>query len=922
MTPEAKARERIDRLFAQTGWLVQDYGAHNIAAGPGVAVREFPLTTGFADYMLYAGAKVIGVAEAKQEGHTLTGVETQSGKYLDGLPKGLPSYRLPLPFSYESNGESTRFTNHLDPNPRSREVFAFHRPEELLRLVGLERQLRARLAKMPGLVTTGMWPAQIETVRNLEQSLGANRPRSLIHMATGSGKTYTAVSSIYRLIKFGGARRVLFLVDRTNLGKQTLKEFQQYRSPYTNYTFTEEYPVQHLRSNKLDKTAKVTITTIQRLYSILKGDPEFAEENEERSMHEAENPLVKEPLPVVYNETFPPEFFDFIVIDECHRSIYNLWRQVLEYFDSFLIGLTATPTGQTAGFFQGNIVQDYNQERAIADGVNVGFQVYRIETEVSTQGATLKKEPGLFVPRRDRRTLKKKASELAADLTYTGTQLDRDVVNHEQIRLILRTFRDRLPEIFPDRNEIPKTLIFAKTDLHAEDVVEAVRLVFDKDNDFCQKITSKADDPDAALKRFQNEYLPRIAVTVDMIATGTDVKPLECLLFLRDVKSTSYFDQMKGRGCRIASLDEMAKVNQQARPKTHFVIVDAVGVCESAKTTSKPLDRKPSVKFDKLLNFIGNGGADADSVSTLADRLARLGRHVSADQDDRIAAAAGGKSLGTLTGELLASIDADKVDEHAREKFNIPADTEPTVEQLDAVEAERMQTALKPFLDPALRKAIQGVWEEVNSLWQIFDEVSGDKLLRAGFDCTATDRAAALVTDFRKQCEERKDEIEALKVLYSRPHRAGLRFKQVKELATALKMNERQPFERQKLWAAFELAEPAKVKARGGKQLVDVIALVRHAIDPNADLVPVGLTVQERYDKWLKDKADAGVTFSAEQRQWLDAIRDHIASSLRVEPDDFADGDFYRMGGLGKAHAVFGDQLPVLMEELNQCLAA
>ena len=610
------------------------------------------------------------------------------------------------------------------------------------------------------------------------------------------------------------------------------------------------------------------------------------------------------------------------MIDECHRSIYNVWRQVLEYFDAFLIGLTATPTGQTAGFFQGNIVQDYNQERAIADGVNVGFSVYRIETEVTAKGATLKKEPGLLVPKRDRRSLKKQQAELAADLTYTGTQLDRDVVNHDQIRLIVRTFRDRLPEIFPDRDEVPKTLIFAKTDLHAEDVVDIVRTEFGKGNDWCVKITSKSDDPEGELKKFQNAFLPRIAVTVDMIATGTDVKPLECLLFLRDVKSTSYFDQMKGRGCRVASLDDMAKVNQHARPKTHFVIVDAVGVFESVKTTYKPLDRKPGVAFDKLMNYVGNGGADADSVSSLAARLARLAQEASADQGERIAATAQGKPLGTLTGDLLESINPDKVEEYAAAKFNLPAGAEPTDEQLDAAEMERMQSALRPFLDPALRKSIQGVWEEVNSLWQVFDEVTGDTLLRAGFDGTAADKACALVADFRKQCEERKDEIDALKVLYSRPYRAGLRFKQVKELAAALKMTDKQKFDRQRLWAAFELAEPKKVKGRGGKPLVDVIALVRHAIDPELDLVPVGRTVQERYDRWLADRAVAGVTFTAAQRQWLDAIRDHIASSLRVEPDDFADGEFYRLGGLGKAHEVFGDELPALLEELNQCLAA
>jgi type I restriction enzyme, R subunit len=439
MTPEEKARKRIDANLAAAGWVVQDFAEMNLAAARGIAVREFPLKTGFADYLLYADGKVIGVAEAKPEGHTLTGVETQSAKYTVGLPKGLPNYRLPIPFSYESTGEVTRFTNHLEPDARSREVFSFHRPEELLRLVGLDAQVRARLRQMPELNTTGMWPVQIETVTALERSLAGNRPRSLIRMATGSGKTFTAVSFLYRLIKFAGARRVLFLVDRSNLGKQTLKEFQQYRSPYTNYTFPEEYPVQRLASNRLDRTAKVTITTIQRLYSILKGEDDFAEENEEHSMHEAENPLAKESLPVVYNPAYPPELFDFIVIDECHRSIYNVWRQVLEYFDAFLIGLTATPTGQTAGFFQGNVVQDYNQQRAIADGVNVGFQVFRIATKVTQGGATLEAAPGLIVPRRDRRSLKSRHAELIADLTYTATMLDRDVVNKDQLRLVIRT---------------------------------------------------------------------------------------------------------------------------------------------------------------------------------------------------------------------------------------------------------------------------------------------------------------------------------------------------------------------------------------------------------------------------------------------------------------------------------------------------
>jgi type I restriction enzyme R subunit len=672
MKPEDKARLTIDRMLADAGWRVQESDAADIDAARGVAVCAFRMSADEADYLLYADGKAVGVVEAKKVGATLIGVETQSAKYTTGLPKGLPTHRpLPLPFSYESTGEQTRFTNRLDPDPRSREVFTFHRPEELVRLVGSDDQLRGRLRAMPEVNADGMWPVQVETVRNLERSLADNRPRSLIRMATGSGKTFTAVSFLYRLIKFAGARRVLFLVDRSNLGRQTNKEFEQYRSRYTNYAFTEEYPVQHLRSNRIDPSAKVVITTVQRLYSILKGEPEDAPVEEDTSSHENAPPPTKAPLEVVYNPAIPPEFFDFVVVDECHRSIYNVWRQVLEYFDAFLIGLTATPTGQTGGFFNFNVVQDYNQERAIADNVNVGFEVFRIETEITANGARLTRQPGVFVPRRDRRTLTKRATELDADLLYSAAMLDRDVVAKDQIRTVVRTFRDCLPQMFPGRTEVPKTLVFAKTDLHAEDVVEVVRQEFGKGNDFCAKITSKADDPDALLKKFQNEHFPRVAVTVDMIATGTDVKPLECVVFLRVVKSLSYFEQMKGRGCRVATVDEMAKVNAEPRPKTHFVIVDCVGVCEHPKADSKPLDRKKSEPFDKVLDFVAKGGCDADTASTLGARLAKLNRELTQEQAERVETTAG-VPLPTLIADLLGSVNADRVAARAAEMFHLP----------------------------------------------------------------------------------------------------------------------------------------------------------------------------------------------------------------------------------------------------------
>jgi type I restriction enzyme, R subunit len=899
---------------------VQDADKIDLGAGLGIAVREFPLTTGYADYLLYADGKAIGVVEAKPEGFPLKGVEIQSSKYTFGLPKDLPHHRLPLPFAYETTGGETQFTNSLEPDARSRSVFSFHQPEELLRMVGKERQGRGLLREMPPLDTGKLWRVQIQSINNLERSLAENRLRSLIQMATGSGKTFTAVNFCYRLIKHAGAKRILFLVDRNNLGEQTLNEFQQFSSPSTGYKFTEEYEVQHLKGKTISPSSKVCITTIQRLYSML-ANKELDEEAEEGSLFETATSLVKEPMPVTYNPAIPIETFDYIVVDECHRSIYNLWRQVLEYFDAFLIGLTATPTKQTIGFFHENLVQDYGHEQAVLDKVNVGFDVYRIETQITKDGATLLKDAGVFVPHRDRRTKSVKYKELDDDLTYTAGQLDRDVVSKNQIRLVIKTFKEKLSEIFPGRTHVPKTLIFAKTDQHAEDIVEIVRDVFGKGNEFCQKITSKSTGkkPKDLLSDFRNSYDPRIAVTVDMIATGTDVKPLECLIFMRNVKSLGYFEQMKGRGCRVVSPDDLQSVTPDAKVKTHFVIVDCVGVCEEEKSTTKPLDRQPAVPLDKILDLVSKGVASDDIASTLASRLVRLDQRLDENQRAVIEEASAGKTLGQMSTRLLDSIDPDKNLETARQE----AGEEPSEEQVKKVEKKRVEEALKTFQNPRLREAILSVRR---SLDQVIDEQTPDVLLKAGFSEEALLKARTMLTSFKQFIEDNKDEIEAIRILYSRPYRAGLRFKHIKELATKLNqppfyVDPSRPESLVRLWQAYELVEPAKVKGKGGKHLVDVIALVRHAIDPSTPLAPMGMTVEERYTEWLSEKAKAGITFTADQKKWLDAIKDHIASSLAIEQDDLEEVPFNTIGGLGRAYELFGDRLAPILDELNMRLA-
>jgi type I restriction enzyme R subunit len=483
--PEQKARDSIDKKLTDSGWLVLKKNEVDWNASRGIAVKEYSTEVGPADYVLFVDKRPVGIIEAKkdEEGHHLTVVEEQASEYATSKLKYLKND--PLPFIYESTGKLTRYTDQRDPKPRSRQVFSFHRPETFAPYLKKEISLRERLLSLPELKTEGLRDCQIMAIENLERSFKDNRPKALVQMATGSGKTYTAVTFIYRLLKYVDAKKILFLVDTRNLGEQAEQEFMAYMPNDDNRKFTELYNVQRLRSNYISSDSQVCISTIQRLYSILKGE-ELDDEAETQNPAEKDWQK-KEPLPVVYNESIPIEEFDFIVVDECHRSIYNLWQQVIDYFDAFLIGLTATPDKRTFGFFNENVVSEYGHEEAVADGVNVGYDVYTIETEITKNGSQIKAKE--FVDRREKLTRRKRWEQLDEDYTYAGNKLDRDVVNPSQIRNVIRTFRDKLPEIFPGRDEVPKTLIFAKTDSHADDIIQIVREEFGEGNAFCKKVT-------------------------------------------------------------------------------------------------------------------------------------------------------------------------------------------------------------------------------------------------------------------------------------------------------------------------------------------------------------------------------------------------------------------------------------------------
>jgi type I restriction enzyme R subunit len=875
---------------------------------------------GRVDYLLFVDGQPAGVIEAKAEGTTLVEVEHQSGKYVEGLPAWMRPPVYPLPFIYESTGSETRFTNGYDPDARSRHVFTFHRPETLAEW---SRQIladpvsptfRARLKSMPELDATRLWEVQAEAITNLEKSLRDDRPRALIQMATGSGKTFTAANACYRLIRHADAKRILFLVDRSSLGEQTKLEFDKFDVPDTQRKFPAEYNIQHLKSQTIDSTSRVCISTIQRVFSILRGDEEMDEEIDEQSAYELP---VSEPVTVEYNPELPPDAFDVIIIDECHRSIYGVWRQVLEYFDAHLIGLTATPTKQTFGFFRQNLVMEYSHELAVADGVNVDYTIYIIKTAITEGGSTI--ETGEFAGYRDRMTRKLRWEAVDEPVQYTAKQLDRAVVAEDQIRTVLKTFKDKLfTELFPGRTTVPKTLIFAKDDSHADDIVKMAREVFGKGNDFATKITYRTHDgkPEDLLQAFRNSLNPRIVVTVDMIATGTDVKPLECLLFMRSVKSRTYFEQMIGRGVRIIDDTDFQSVTDDAEHKDRFVVVDAIGVSETDLVeTLLPLDRKPSASLKDLMKMVGFGNRDPEVASTLAGRLARLDKRLPREDRETLARLGGGVYLGDIAHGIVEALDPDTQIEAAKAAGGSEHDEAAIAQAAAGLIAD----ALKPLsANPDLRTAIL---DARKSFEQTIDEVSKDTVLVAGHSAEGREKAAAMVGSFKQYIEEHKDDIRALQVLYSRPYSERLTFDEIKDLASAIQRPPRL-WTPEKLWHAYETLDQSKVRGSGGGMLTDIVSLVRYTLEQDDELVPFRDQVDLRFATWLLTQEQSGVVFSDEQRQWLTWIKENIAAEMGITADSFQLTPFAEHGGIGKAVQIFGAHLLPLTDELSEVLAA
>ena len=937
---EIQVRERLDEMLADAGWSVQDHDNRlNLYAGTGVAVREVTTGAGRADYALYVEGRLVGVIEAKREGADLSAAEVQADRYAENLTSGLirAAWRDQLPFRYSSDGGETRFRNALDPDSRTRRVFSFHQPRTLARWMRqadddpVAPTYRARLrTRMPALTEAGLRPAQVAAVKGVELSLtegrgqaGMGQSRSLVQMATGAGKTFTAVTFSYRLLKHARAERVLFLVDRNNLGVQAKAEFDNYTTPDTGRKFTELYNVQRLAAEPVEPSAKVVVATVQRLYVALTGRQVPEPENGGDITDAAD---ASGSIDVSYNAELPPEAFDLVIVDECHRSIYGRWRAVLEYFDAPVVGLTATPVAQTFGYFNRNLVSEYTYDEAVADGVNVPFNVYRIETEITGRGGVIARG---VIPMRDRRTRRQRYEDIDDDVQYTAREVGTKVIAKDQLRTVIRTFHDRLfADIFPERAKrepdggllrwdemyVPKTLVFAKDDNHAEEIVEVVRDVFGKGNDFCAKITHAARKPGDLLADFRNSAKMRIAVTVDMIATGTDVKPLECLLFLRDVRSWAYFEQMKGRGSRTLSLTEFERVTPGVGPKNRFVIVDAVGVTQHPKVDAAPQERhtEQQISLERLLMKTANGTVSDSEVSTLAARLAKLNLQLTDSERAEIERETG----IPLTAIVRGLTDAVSVDgqERAREQGG-----EAAVRQL-------VRAAVRPLAsDEKLRIKLLEMRRAKDIL---YDETSKDRLIHAGPVLDDEAGTRALLRGWRDYIREHEDEIAVFSAVYSRPGITPREaFQRLQDVARSL---ERPPraWTPDRLWRAYEQVGEAVVVPGAKHGVTDLVALLRYELSGGAEaghgpVQPYATRVEQRFAEWLARQEQAGARYNERQLWWLRRIAEATAARVRFDFADFSYPPFSSRNGAYGFLEAFGEvRADEILDELDRELIA
>ncbi len=867
MTPEEKARIKIDQWFADAGWEVvnrDDYEPTCTA----VAIREGLLKGNLeADYFLFINGKAVGVLEAKREETDAfaSKVCRQAALYARSVPNIYQAYQKPLPFIFTSNAKDLYFCDSREQDSCFRQIMTIPTPYELVKKLGIEDTF----AGLPTLKKKGLRDCQYEAVTELEKSFRSGQSRALMVLATGVGKTYTACLAAYRMLAYTPMRRVLFLVDRNNLGKQAEGEFGTFRLTENGDAFNTIFTVNRLRSSSIPSDSNVIISTIQRLFSFLKG--EDIEDNEDDDENEPTEEVTLPP-----NPNLPHDYFDMIIIDECHRSIYGNWRKVLEYFDTArLVGLTATPIPETMAFFNNNRIVNYTLEKSIVDGVNVDCRVYRIKTQVTeTGGAILEGEK---FREETKYTGEVKTVSSKETKTYTNKELNRSIINPAQIKLILSTYRDVVytelfndPQREPNMDYLPKTLIFALNEAHATNIVQIAKEVFGRTDDrFVQKITYSAGDSNELIRQFRNDKDFRIAVTCTLVATGTDVKPLEVLMFMRDVESLPLYIQMKGRGVRTIGDEQLRNVTPNAFSKDCFYLVDAVGVTEHEKTiptvTDEPVTETITLK--ELLERISHGYIPDEYLKRLAATLARI--YNKANDSQR-------KEFARLSYDDMKELSARIYD--VLEKGVLP----PFVGTEDAnIERKGLMAPLANHAD-ARRYLLILAAGFVNTLMP-----GEDTLISKGF---SIEDAKNTTEAFEEFCKENADEIEALRIIYNNEGEP-ITYSMLKDLEHKLKMANNH-FTPKQIWNSYAILSPNKVKRfttkEEGDALTNIIQLVRFAFRQIERLDSVVTTSKQYFNLWL-GQAQRGIT--DKQREVISRIVDYIASNGACTVRDIREDD-------------------------------
>jgi len=889
--PEVVTRKkRIDPQLKAAGWTIARYQeGMDLSKYSRYALEEFPTSNGPADYALCLGGKIVAVIEAKKVTLGPQNVLTQAERYATGIsgsPFNYSGFRVP--FIYSTNGEIVWYHDLRNSQNRSRTVAHFHTPDALAeRLKEKFETSCQRLLEWENMHPM-IRPYQAEANAAIEQAIRDRKRQMLVAMATGTGKTYTMVNETFRLMESGVAKRILFLVDRRALAAQAVKAFASFEARpglkfdksyevYSQRFFREDFeedekfdpkviPSKYLLEPKPGH-AFVYVCTIQRMTINLFGRNAVFGSSDEPIDDDAEQMDI------------PIHAFDLIIADECHRGYtaaeQSVWRKTLDHFDAIKIGLTATPAAHTMAYFR-EIVYKYDYARAVREGFLVDYDAVALDSNVRMNGIFL--QAGEQVGVIDAAKGTQSFDTMEDERQFDTSEVERSITSPDSNRKILFEIRKYAEEHEQRFGRFPKTLIFAVNDLshtsHADQLVDIARDVFGKGDSFVQKITGKVDRPLQHIREFRNRPMPAVVVTVDMLSTGVDIPDLEFIVFLRPVKSRILFEQMLGRGTR---------KGERYPDKSHFVVFDCFGGTlldyfrQATGITAEPPEKETRSIVQVIKDIWDNRDRDYN-VRVLVRRLQRIDKEMSGHARDLFAAFVPLGDLKRYASDLPHALQQDFT---------------------------RTMTLLR---NPAFQDLLLHYPRPERSLlvaYENVDTVSSRYLIRdsAGNEYKPEDYLSAFSTFVK----ENPEHIEAIRILLDRPKDWGTdALSELKQKLAATRFR----FTVENLQMAH--------KVRYNKALVDIISMVKHAAREEEPLC----TAEQRIRR-VFDRMTVSTTLTPEQQQWLDKIREHLIANLSISKDDFdIIPIFANVGGWGKANRVFDGQLPDLIRQWNEAIAA